>query len=322
MNPLATALATLHLRVFERGWLSANNILFDGPQGTALVDSGYVTHAAQTLALVGHALGARPLQRLLNTHLHSDHCGGNAALQAHYPELVTLIPPGQAEAVRTWDENRLSYRATGQCCARFRADALLQPDNAVALGGCWWQIHAAPGHDPDAVLLFEPQARVLIAGDALWQHGFGVVFPELDGEPGFAAVGATLDLIERLAPRLVIPGHGAPFGDPAHTDAHRPAAPVAAALAVARQRLAAFVAEPARHRQHALKVLLKFKLLQWQRQTLTHVFAWAHGVPYLVRLHAQYGAGQPFDAWLQALIDALCTSGAARREGDWLIDGG
>ncbi|TSE20860.1 hypothetical protein Talka_00523 [Tepidimonas alkaliphilus] len=26
------------LRVFERGWLSANNVLCEGPQGTALID--------------------------------------------------------------------------------------------------------------------------------------------------------------------------------------------------------------------------------------------------------------------------------------------
>jgi len=38
------------MRVFERGWLSANNILFidDAAGESALVDTGYVTHAAQT----------------------------------------------------------------------------------------------------------------------------------------------------------------------------------------------------------------------------------------------------------------------------------
>ncbi|MEW6694696.1 MAG: MBL fold metallo-hydrolase [Pseudomonadota bacterium] len=310
------------VRVFERGWLSANNVLFDGPDGTALVDSGYVAHAAQTLALVEHALGGRPLQRLLNTHLHSDHCGGNAALQARYPGLHTAIPPGQADAVQAWDEDRLSYRATGQRCARFRCDALLTPGDTVPLGGRDWQVHAAPGHDPDAVMLFEPASRTLISGDALWQHGFGVVFPELAGEPGFDAVGATLALIERLAPCVVIPGHGSPFGDADHADATQPAPEVAAALALARQRLAQFQADPARHRRYGLKVLLKFKLLEWQRQPLADLHEWARGVPYLVHLHARHGGAEPFDTWLQDLIDDLCASGAARRQGEWLVDGG
>jgi glyoxylase-like metal-dependent hydrolase (beta-lactamase superfamily II) len=67
------------ITVFERGWLSANNVLLQGAEGTTLVDSGYVKHQAQTLALVLHALQGRPLDLLVNTHLHSDHCGGNQA---------------------------------------------------------------------------------------------------------------------------------------------------------------------------------------------------------------------------------------------------
>ena len=72
------------MQFIERGWLSSNSLLLTGPDDTALVDSGYHTHAAQTLALVQHALQGRTLNTLINTHLHSDHCGGNAALQSAY----------------------------------------------------------------------------------------------------------------------------------------------------------------------------------------------------------------------------------------------
>ena len=87
------------IRVFERGWLSSNNILLHSDAGSALVDSGYATHAPQTLALVESALGADPLALLVNTHLHSDHCGGNALLQSRFPGMKTMITPGQAEEV-------------------------------------------------------------------------------------------------------------------------------------------------------------------------------------------------------------------------------
>ena len=43
------------IRVLERGWLSSNNILIDDEDGCALIDSGYVAHAAQTLQLLQHA---------------------------------------------------------------------------------------------------------------------------------------------------------------------------------------------------------------------------------------------------------------------------
>lgn len=246
------------LHVIERGWLSSNSILFGSDAntashaGTALVDSGYATHAPQTVRLVEHLLDRRPLDRLLNTHLHSDHCGGNAALAAHHPKLRILIPPGDAPQVRDWNEASLSFHDTGQHCERFAVDGLLLPGDEIELGGRPWQIHAAGGHDPHAVMLFEPQSRCLISADALWENGFGVVFPELSGEPSFGEVAATLDLIERLAPVTIVPGHGRVFHD------------LGAALAAARSRLDAWVRSAERHARHALKVLLKFKLMEWQ----------------------------------------------------------
>ena len=290
------------IRVFERGWLSSNNVLLLADSGPALIDSGYATHAPQTVALVEGALGAQALALLVNTHLHSDHCGGNALLQARYPQLRTLIPPGHAPEVRRWDADALSYLPTGQSCARFHFDATLAPGSSLRLGQREWQLHAAPGHDPHSVILFEPELRLLISADALWEQGFGVVFPEIEGADAFAAVADTLDLIESLQPRLVIPGHGALFAD------------VARALQTARQRLARFVAEPQRHAWHAAKVLLKFKLLEQQRIALPDLRHWVEQTVYFARLRECYFADQGLHTWLAALVEDLLRSGAAALE--------
>lgn len=294
------------VRVFERGWLSSNNILFTGPDGAALVDSGYATHAAQTLALVRHALGSRPLARLLNTHLHSDHCGGNALLQAAYG-CRTAIPALDAAKVAAWDEEALSYRATGQQCDRFTFDATLAPGEVVELGGLRWRILAAPGHDPHALLFFCEQEGVLISGDALWENGFGVVFPELAGEPGFAEVGATLDLIAALDARVVIPGHGAVFGD------------VGAALGRARSRLDYLSADPVRNGENAVKVLLKFLLLERRALALDALPGLLASIPLVERVRTRLlgrDAGE-LAAWASS---ALVRAGAARIEGGRLLD--
>ena len=41
-----------NLLVLERGWLSSNNIVFLEGEQAALIDSGYVTQAQQTVALL------------------------------------------------------------------------------------------------------------------------------------------------------------------------------------------------------------------------------------------------------------------------------
>lgn len=293
------------MQVFERGWLSSNNILFTGAQ-TALVDSGYLSHAPQTLALLRHALQGRPLERLLNTHLHSDHCGGNALLQHAYGCAIA-IPAAEAAKVAAWDEEALSYRATGQQCARFTFDATLAPGERLVLGDLAWTVLAAPGHDPHALLFFCEAEGVLISGDALWENGFGVIFPELAGEPGFAEVGATLDLIASLDARVVVPGHGAVFGA------------VPDALQRARARLDYLSADPARNARNAVKVLLKFLLLERRALALDALPGLLASIPLVERVRTGVLAMGADDMarWAAA---ALVKAGAARIEGRVLAD--
>ncbi|WP_313166520.1 MBL fold metallo-hydrolase [Massilia oculi] len=294
------------VHVLERNWLSSNNVLLIGADDTALIDSGYVTHAPQTLALVRHLLGDRPLDRLLNTHLHSDHCGGNAALQAAYG-CHTAIPALEADKVAPWDEDALSFCATGQQCPRFGFDGVLAPGDSLLLGGLRWQVLAAPGHDPHALLIFCAEEGVLVSGDALWQDGFGVIFPELAGEPGFDEVGATLDLIGSLAPRVVIPGHGPVFGD------------VDAALARASARLDYLAADPARNARNAVKVLLKFLLLERGKIPLAGLPGLLASIPLVERVRPTV-LGLDTEELAQWAAAALVRAGAARIEGEMLLD--
>ena len=259
-------LQPLGAQLLVRGWLSANNIVFaQGDAGACVVDTGYVSHAAQTLALVEQALGGQPLARVVNTHLHSDHCGGNAELAQRWPGLQIEVPAGYQGPLAAWDEVALSYRTVDQRCDRFSAQRWLRPGDVVRLGRLDWQVFAAPGHDPDAVLLWEPVSATLISGDALWEQRLAIIFPELTGEPGFDAASQVLDLIERLSPRLVLPGHG-----PAFTQ-------VAAAIAASRQRLAAFAAAPIKHRQHAARALVSYHMLEYRQRPRQALIDWIAG---------------------------------------------
>lgn len=273
-----------------------------------MVDSSYCTHAAQTVSLVETCLGTRPLDALVNTHLHSDHCGGNAALQDRYPDLLTLIPQGQAAHVANWDPIALTYSPTGQSCPSFTFTDTLKPGERIQFGSRLWEIHAAQGHDPHSVIFFEPVARVLISADALWENGFGVVFPELEGLAAFTEVAATLDLIERLNPETVIPGHGPIFSYTVET------------LSLARQRLNAFVNSPPKHAAHAAKVLLKFKLLEVQKQLLEDFVGWAQKTPYLGQIQQKFFPALSLSMWVEQLCTELIKVNAAKREGPYILN--
>ncbi len=296
------------MRVFERGWLSSNNILFIGRDDTALVDSGYATHAPQTVALVRHALQGRPLDRLINTHMHSDHCGGNAALQREY-DCRTAIPASEAAAVQTWNQDVLTFELTGQQCERFTFTDTLAPGDVMMLGDMEWQVLGAPGHDPHSLVFYCPAERILISADALWENGFGVVFPELEGQSGFAETRATLELIATLDVDLVIPGHGAPFTD------------VGAALKRAFSRLDYFVADPARNAQNAVKVLLKFLLLERQSIPLADVPRLMADMHLSAEANRRY-LHQPSEDLAKWAVSQLVRACAAKVVDDQLVDAG
>jgi glyoxylase-like metal-dependent hydrolase (beta-lactamase superfamily II) len=294
---IADTLAQLQAQVLVRGWLSANNIVFRHAGLGQLVDTGYISHAGQTLALVDSALAGQPLVEVVNTHLHSDHCGGNAALAQRWPGLRITVPAASRSKLLPWDDAQLSYRETGQRCAPFVPQAFLADGDSLQLGGRAWQVHAAPGHDPDAVLLFEPQTATLISGDALWQQRLAIIFPELADEPGFDAAAQVLDRIEALRPRLVLPGHGAPFTD------------VAAALAASRQRLAAFQAAPQKHRAHAARALVVYHMLEHRSRPRQALVDWVATTPIFLKALQCVGDAAKAQQAAEATVARLLSDG-------------
>ena len=292
----------------ERGWLSSNNVLIQDPEQAVLVDTGYWTHAKQTEALIRQLLHKRSLTAIFNTHLHSDHCGGNAHLQTIFPDIPTFIPPGHAPFVDQWDARTLTYEPTGQHCPLYVKTGVLADGDVHVIANKTWRIHAAPGHDPHSVIIYNEADGILISADALWENGFGVVFPEIEGISAFDEVGGTLDIIEKLKPKLVLPGHGSAFTD------------TVGALSRARSRLSQFRTHPDKHASYAAKVLLKFKLLEFQKISATDFLQWAESVEYLNLLFKKYSTTSRFEQWITDLYQSLAKSGACALDGEFILN--
>jgi glyoxylase-like metal-dependent hydrolase (beta-lactamase superfamily II) len=295
------------VRVIVRGWLNSNQVVLLAPGENVVIDSGYCTHREETLArLAGpEGLDGEPLERLINTHCHSDHMGGNAALQRAYGCRIA-VPAGEAPLIASWDQRALLLDYAGQRAERFAVDEVLQPGSTHVWGGLEWRALAAPGHDMGALVFFNDEHAILISGDALWQSGYGFVMPpDIDAE-ALPATRATLGMIADLGVRWVIPGHGEPFGD------------VGAALERAFRRTDAFEADPLRLARHALKVVLVFALLDRERMLLAEMPDHVERVEMFRDFNRRYFKVPPATLATQ-LVDELERVGAVRREDGYLL---
>jgi len=263
------------VRVIVRGWLNCNQVVLRERGENLLVDSGYCTHREQTIELVARELEGEPLERLVNTHCHSDHMGGNAAIASAYGCRVT-IPEGEVKHVVPWTPQSAWMAEFDQKADPFNFDDTLRAGETFAGGGLEWQVHAAPGHDMDALMFFEPSRRILISGDALWEGGMGFVWPEEGANPWIEAAQAALSTIERLDPAIVIPGHGAPFTD------------VRGAIATVRAKLGAFARDPVKNARHVVKVMFVFALLDRQSMPQAQVAGYVDAIPCYRRMSDRF----------------------------------
>ena len=295
------------LHVFVRDWLSANNILLKSRDGHVLIDSGYVTHAPLTLQLLasGRGIGAEPLAKLVNTHCHSDHIGGNAAIHAAYRCPIEL-PETEAPFIERWDTTALLLDYADQHADRFTVAAVLRSGETHVWGDLEWRLLAAPGHRMGALVFYNAEHRVLISGDALWENGYGFVMPAALDPDALPATRDTLDMIAGLDVRYVIPGHGEPFAD------------AAAALDRAYRRTEAFEADQVRVARHALKGLLAFTLLHRRRMPLADLPAYVERVGIYRDINRAALRLTPVDL-ATMLVAELQKAGAARIEDGWLM---
>ena len=280
------------IRVIERGWLNCNQVVLRARGDNVLVDSGYCTHRERTLELVLAALEGEPLERLVNTHCHSDHMGGNAAIASAYGCRVT-IPEGEVKHVVPWTPQSVWMAQFDQKADPFHFDDTLRPGDRFEAGGLEWHAHPAPGHDMDALMFFEPTRRILISGDALWENGMGFVWPDEGSNPYLDAALDTLAAIERLDPAVVIPGHGPVFEGAGE------------AVANVRSRLQAFARDPAKNARHMAKVMFVFALLDRGSMPVAGMRAYLEQVPCYGQVSRRFLGQEPGEMaeWMLADLE-------------------
>jgi len=158
-----------------------NTWLVDGREPT-LIDAG-VGVPAHVEAIERH-LGGRALARVLVTHGHTDHASGVPALRAKWPSLDACKWPVAGES---------GWRP-------------LSDGQRIGAGDAELVVVHTPGHAADHVCFWEPERRLLFAGDMV-VHGTTVMIPAGRGG-NLRDYLASLERLASLEPQVIYPGHG------------------------------------------------------------------------------------------------------------------
>ncbi len=287
---------------FERPYPSANAILLPGPR-PVLVDPG----AGSDVAALRRWLQAQRAwpSLVVNTHWHTDHAGGNHALQAE--GVPVAAPAGEQAAVNGRDRDACRSWWLGQQIESYTVGRGLVPGEVIdgaGAGGAAWRVVALPGHTAAQIGLFCEEGRVLVSGDAL--HAADLGWLDLDADPAaLEQAEATIEAIAALDVTLLLPGHG-----PATTD-------VGAALRLARRRSASWRAAPERIGWHSCKRIFTHMLMVDGGLDRAVVADRLAAKPWF-QDHARRAFGLPAPDFAALLVAEMLRSGAAAWDGDVL----
>ena len=272
------------ITVFERGWLSSNNILFTD---SVRAPRWWTRATARTAHRPWRWCNWR-WEDGCRSASSTPTCTATTAAAtprcaAAWPQ-VHRHPAGQAAHVRNWDPYALSYTPTGQECPQFPATPAATRHRGL-LGDRPGRCTPRRGTTRIPSCCSEPQDRIHLGrctvGERL-RRGL----PELDGADAFGSgTHAGSDRTPGSAHRDPRPRPGVP---------RRPARPGRGTQAPRRLRQ-----QPRQARALCRQVLLWYKLLEWQRIRLPDLHAWTSATPYFGAMHQRHFGDRSQEEWLE-----------------------
>ncbi|NOZ77240.1 MAG: MBL fold metallo-hydrolase [Euryarchaeota archaeon] len=179
--------------IISRGMDSNVYVIQD--EKMAVIDTGAGRAMAERVREV-----AGDIDIIINTHAHTDHCGGNRFLGGR-----TLIH----EKDRTEAEDGTFYRTTflTGALAGIDIDQTLKEGDVIELGEMKLRVLHTPGHTPGSICLYDDERGLLFSGDTLFPDG---AFGRTDFGGSDAEMLASLERIADLEVETLYPGHMAP----------------------------------------------------------------------------------------------------------------
>ena len=284
--------------VFLRAkWPSANSYLVtsDPP---VLVDTGYCTELAGLEgALAAHGVRLRDIGLVINTHSHTDHIGGNSAIQARSGAPIAMHEY-EGRPINQGDWWSAGLRYLDQEAPPFRVARYLHDGEILKCGDLQFEILHVPGHSSGSVALYERSRETLIVGDVFHANDVGWINEPIEGAIAVHNARRSIERLRQLPVRRAYSGHG-----PALTN-------VAAHAQAAIERIESFIAEPRRMALHGMKRVFVFALMIHGGIAEDDVVKYLRQTLWFPEFCVRYFEREPLGAVAGHLRDELLSGGA------------
>ncbi len=145
-------------------------VLYDETGECVIIDPGcYYENERQELDQFITDEKLKPV-RLINTHCHFDHIMGLTHCRAKY-HLQFEIHPDEAILVERAVEHGDMFAIPVEPIDA--PDAFFKEGDQINFGNSYLQVIEAPGHSPGGVVFYNPEQKMLIAGDVLFYGSIG-----------------------------------------------------------------------------------------------------------------------------------------------------
>ncbi len=201
-------------------WQEVISYLIVGDESAVLFDTG--NGIGDIKAIVDRITSKNV--RVLNSHSHFDHIGGNYQFEA----ILSVSTPFSLSKTqgRQDDEVRLEVSRDALCrdlpdgvnaedhrTRPFTISGRIKDGDVLDLGGRYLEVLQVPGHTDDAIALLDREAGFLWSGDSFYEGPIWLFAPETD----LASYKLSVARMAALVPDLtaVFPAHNTPKADPA-----------------------------------------------------------------------------------------------------------
>ncbi len=145
-------------------------IVYDETNECAIIDAGcYFDYERDELDRFIEEKQLKPV-RLINTHCHFDHIMGITHCRAKY-HLKFESHPDEAILVDQVVEHADLFGIPVEPVDA--PDTFFQEGDRITFGNSYLQVISAPGHSPGGVAFYNPEQKILIAGDILFYGSIG-----------------------------------------------------------------------------------------------------------------------------------------------------